>query len=70
MVKSKHNKKLDDIQTYKNIISNLTNGLSCKDCHYLKICPSKEMDEIVYINVPCSELMFMAERRLEKNGKN
>lgn len=59
-----------DKQTYKTIISNLINGMSCGECPYEEDCPAKDMDILDAIDYPCSELMFIAERRREKNGKN
>lgn len=59
-----------DEQTYKNIISNLIDGMACNDCPYKDDCVSLKMSEWEAIDYPCSKLMFMTERKRETNGKN
>mgnify|MGYP004636562403 FL=1 len=57
-----------DEQTYKNIISNLIDGMACNDCPYRDDCVSLKMSEWEAIDYPCSKLMFMTERKREENG--
>lgn len=58
-----------DEQTYKSIISNLIDGMTCSGCPYEYDCVSQSMSEYDAIDYPCSELMFMTERIREEKGK-
>ena len=59
-----------DEQTYKSIISNLIDGMACNDCPYEYDCVSLKMSEWEAMDYPFSKLMFMTERKRERNGKN
>ena len=62
--------KKRDEQTYKSIISNLIDGMSCAECPYREDCSIDDYLDSDDIAPPCSTLMFMAERWREINGKN
>ena len=55
-----------DEQTYKSIISNLIDGMTCSGCPYEYDCVSQSMSEYDAIDYPCSKLMFMTERKREE----